>query len=237
MLAQAIQVGCKDHAAGYLLALAYKRQGKIADARSALRKILNGDANLYLQMGLLSLREKQPAQAEQEFGKAWELDPNSLAAGANLLLSRLSLGQTEWAAALAPQVAEIASRPEDRRLFGLVQALLWCVQSGGGDGDAAANTLAQMSEDDEQRLIQLVRSLGHLDTACLLFRILSASRPDQHMDPGSRISRRYCSRARNCWTVATGLPPSACCPRWPGNATWPRRLMRPCSTCSVAAAA
>lgn len=177
LLAQAIQVGCKDPAAHYLLAIAHKRQGKIAEARAAFRKILDGDANLWLQMGLLSLREKQPAQAEPEFGKAWELAPNDFAAGANLLLTRLSLGQTEWAAAIASQVAVLARRPEDRRFFGLLQALLWCVQSGGGEGDAAAATLARMNDDDEQRLIQLIRGLGHLDTSCLLFRLLSAARP------------------------------------------------------------
>ena len=186
-------------------------------------------------MGLLSLREKQLAQAEQEFGKVWELDPNSLAAAANLLLTRLSLGQTEWAAALAPQVAALARRPEDRLIFGQLQALLWCVQSGG-DGDAAADTLARMSDDDEQRLIQLVRSLGHLDTACLLFRILSASRPNSawmrkaHFEAVLLKGKKLLDRCD--WSTAERLLVTLARER-----DIRRRSTRPFSTCSAAAAA
>ena len=40
-----------------MLAMAYKRQGKTAEARTALRKIAKPDANVLLQMGLLSLQE------------------------------------------------------------------------------------------------------------------------------------------------------------------------------------
>src|SRR6187551_960439 len=66
-----------DPTVAYLLFLAYKRQGKTAEARAALRKITKPDANVTLQMGLLSLAENNLAQAEGEFARAWSMDPTS----------------------------------------------------------------------------------------------------------------------------------------------------------------
>jgi tetratricopeptide (TPR) repeat protein len=176
-LNQALTVGCKDPNAAYLLALAYKKQGKTGDARTALRKIADPDSSVWLQMGLLSLRDRQPEQAEQEFVKAWELDARSFAVGANLLLTRLSLGQTEWAASMAPQVAELAETAADRRLFEVLQALLWAVQSGNGERRPHA-ALGELSDEDEVMLLNLLCRLGHLDTICLLLRTLEAARPN-----------------------------------------------------------
>ena len=97
LLEKAVQVGCSDPQVAYMLALAHKRQGKTAEARVALRKIARPDANVFLQMGLLSLQENVVAQAEQEFARAWQMDNNSFAACYNLLMSRLTLGQVESA--------------------------------------------------------------------------------------------------------------------------------------------
>ena len=60
VLDRAVQAGCQDPNVFYLLAMAHKRQGKTAEARTALRKIQKPDANVLLQMGLLSLAGKQP---------------------------------------------------------------------------------------------------------------------------------------------------------------------------------
>src|SRR5881227_3763618 len=93
VLERAVQAGCQDANVFYLLALAHKRQGKVAEARNALRKITRPDANVVLQLGLLSLREQNLAQAEGEFTRAWEMDPTSYEACYNLLLTRLTLGK------------------------------------------------------------------------------------------------------------------------------------------------
>src|SRR5207248_5566340 len=100
LLEKAVQAGCSDPQVAYLLALAHKRQGKTAEARAALRKIARPDANVFLQMGLLSLRENQVAQAEQELARAWQMDDGSFAVCYNLLLARLSLGQLDAAESL-----------------------------------------------------------------------------------------------------------------------------------------
>jgi tetratricopeptide (TPR) repeat protein len=177
LLQQAIQVGCKDSAAPYLLALAHKRQGKIADARAALRRIGEPDAGVWVQLGLLSLKEKQLEQAEQEFAKAWELDPRDFTSGANLLMTRLSLGQVERAAAMAARVADLARGTDDKRLFTILHALLATAQSSNGDARPHA-ALAEMSPADERALLGMLRGLGNLDTVCLLLRVLAASRPN-----------------------------------------------------------
>src|SRR3954447_893868 len=113
-----------DPQALYMLALAHKRQGKLADARAALRKIARPDANVFLQMGLLSLREGQTAQAEQEFARAWQMTPASFAAGHNFLLSRLTLGQTQACLDLIPAVAALAPDPKQRRFLDILAELL-----------------------------------------------------------------------------------------------------------------
>src|SRR5437588_12845117 len=77
VLERAVQAGSQDPNVLYMLALAHKRRGKIIDARNALRKIARPDANVVLQMGLLSLQEQQLAQAEGELARAWEMAPGS----------------------------------------------------------------------------------------------------------------------------------------------------------------
>jgi len=175
-LNQAITTGCKDPAAHYLLALAHKHCDNPGEARAALRKIGEPDANVWLQMGLLSLQEKLPAQAETEFARAWELDSTSCAAAANLLFTRLSLGQTDHAARIIGSVIPLVRDETEARTLGLLRHLL---ESTGplasGDGQLA---LARMTADDEQRLLQVLRGLGHLDMVCLLMHSLAKSRPD-----------------------------------------------------------
>src|ERR1700757_2659819 len=92
LLEQALRAGAQDPQACYMLAMCYKGMGKTAEARNALRKIAQPDANVYLQLGLLSIAEKDFAQAEQEFGKSWELNPTSYAAAYDLMLARLCQG-------------------------------------------------------------------------------------------------------------------------------------------------
>lgn len=54
----------------YLLFLAYKRLNRLTDARNTLRKIARPDANVLLQLGLLSLAEGNLDQAEGELARA-----------------------------------------------------------------------------------------------------------------------------------------------------------------------
>ncbi len=53
LLERATHAGHTAPETAYLLALAYKRQGQTAEARTALRKISKPDAAVFLQMGLL----------------------------------------------------------------------------------------------------------------------------------------------------------------------------------------
>src|SRR5438045_3763528 len=59
LLEQALKSGSPEPEIAYMLALCYKKQGKAAEARGALRKIKAPDSNVFLQMGLLSLQEEQ----------------------------------------------------------------------------------------------------------------------------------------------------------------------------------
>ena len=160
----------------YLLALAYKRQGKIAEARAALRKIAKPDAAVFLQMGLLSLREKNLAQAEGEFSRAAEMDPESFPACYNLFLTHLTLGHIDLARALLPRAIDLADTVDERRfLTCLLQARLKAAQPG--DGDGYDPVLADMLPADEERLLVLISGLGQLDVSHALLKALAAARP------------------------------------------------------------
>jgi tetratricopeptide (TPR) repeat protein len=187
VLERAVQGGCQDANVFYLLALAYKRQGKTGEARAALRKIAKPDANVVLQMGLLSLQEQNLPQAEGELARAWEMDPGSYEICHNLLLTRLTLGQMAGCLALLPRAVELAPGPDERRFLQTLHALLLTCKSDNSDdpldptivepsANGAAN-LADLSGDDERRLLQVVRSLGQLDTVHLLLQALAAARP------------------------------------------------------------
>lgn len=178
LLERALQVGRPDPDVAYLLALAYKRQGKTAEARAALRKIARPDAAVWLQLGLLSLRERQLAQAESEFARAWELGPDSYPACYNLLFTRLTLGQLDACRELLPRAHDLAPTPEERRFVALLQLLLDAALAGSLVDPAMAAALAELSPDDEARLLGLVRSLGTLDVSQSLLQTLVAARPE-----------------------------------------------------------
>src|SRR5262249_52671533 len=122
-LEQALKAGPADAQVAYLLALAHKRQGRTVDARQALRQITPQDANVFLQLGLLSLQEKQLGQAEQEFARSWDMDSTCYETGYNLLLSRLALGQLDAGLALAPQVLKLAPTREEGHFLRALQGL------------------------------------------------------------------------------------------------------------------
>jgi Flp pilus assembly protein TadD len=182
LLEQALLAGGDDPQVAYLLGLAYKRLGKVAEARAAFRKVVPADANIWLQLGLLSLQERQYAQAEQEFARSWEADPASFEACYNLALTRLALGQAESAAALVARAGELAPGPEDQRFLRVLGGLLRSCLPLGEPADLDAfprldPALAEMAAADEQRLLQLLRGLDQFDVVFPLLRTLTVVRP------------------------------------------------------------
>ena len=180
--------GGKDPNIAYLLALAHKRQGKSQDARNAFRKIQKPDANVLLQMGLLSLQEGNLSQAEEEFARAWVMDPDSYEICYNLLLARLTLGKVEDSLNLIPRALELVTQvpanatlsggspADERRFLQMLQALLRCCAH-----DDVRISLDPILDDltaaEEQRLLKVVLSLGQLDMVHTLLRALAEARP------------------------------------------------------------
>jgi Flp pilus assembly protein TadD len=180
VLERAVQGGSHDPNVLYMLALAHKRQGKINEARAALRKIQKPDANVVLQMGLLSLEENNLAQAEGEFDRAWGMDQTSYEVCYNLLLTRLTLGKIDGCLELIPRALELLKgrsdvhQEEETRFLHVLHALLRACKKGG---DRPDQSLAELSSQDEGRLLRIVRSLGQLDTVHTLLRSLAEARP------------------------------------------------------------
>jgi Flp pilus assembly protein TadD len=194
LLEQALSASGNDPQVAYMLALAHKRQGKTAEARAALGRIARPDANVLLQLGILSAQEGQFAQAEQELTRAWEMDPASFEAGYNLLLTRLTLGRLEQCRALIPSILEVAPRAEERRFLQLFQTLL---AGAGAAGDSSASladavlvsALAGMTAAEEQRLLEWLCGIDQLDVAYPLLQTVAAARP------GSLPAQEVCFQA------------------------------------------
>jgi Flp pilus assembly protein TadD len=183
LLEKAAQGGPPDANVLYMLALAYKRQGKSNEARAALRKIPRPDANVLLQMALLSLGDQQLTQAEGELIRARQMDPDSFPICYNLLLTQLTLGKLADSLALMPHAIELAGRGrsagsatgEDAHFLVVLQALLRSCQKG--DSFLPDPILGELSPTEENRVLRVLRGLGHLDTVHTLLRTLSDARP------------------------------------------------------------
>jgi tetratricopeptide (TPR) repeat protein len=184
ILERALGSSARDPNVAYMLAMAHKRQGKTQDARNALRKIQKPDANVMLQMGLLSLQEGNLAQAEGEFARAWEMEPTCYETCYNLLLTRLTLGNVEESYNLIPKALELVTRTpqgrsfsggspaDEQRFLQVLQALLGCCLKGDG------TAMPDITAADEQRLLRVVLSLGELDTVYTLLKALAEARPN-----------------------------------------------------------
>jgi tetratricopeptide (TPR) repeat protein len=183
LLERAVQAGCQDANVLYMLAMAHKRQGKLYDARNALRKIAQPDANVILQMGLLSLEENQLAQAEEELTRAWQMDPQSYEICYNLLLTRLTLGKIEECLALIPKAIKLVldrdpdGRDEEQRFLLILQELLQACSKKDNGAPQSVHLLTGLTAADEQRLLKVLRSLGQLDTVHTLLKTLTEARP------------------------------------------------------------
>src|SRR5579872_1076710 len=161
ILERAMQGGAQDANVLYMLAMAYKRQGKTNEARAALRKITKPDANVLLQMGLLSLKEGNLAAAEGDFMRAREQDKSSYEICFNLLLTQLTLGKVKEALELLPQALELATPDaEERRFLTILQALLKAAQKANSGALITDPVLLDMSAEDEARVLKVIKSLG-----------------------------------------------------------------------------
>jgi Flp pilus assembly protein TadD len=175
VLEQATRGSGADAGVLYLLFLAYKKQGKIVEARNTLRKISKPDANVWLQMALLSLKENQLPQAEGELERAWSMEV-TYEICYNLLLVRLTLGKLEGCLELLPKAISLVEQlgaTDDRHFLQLLGALLKTAKRADGRIDPL---LTEMSAKEEQRLLDVIRSLGQLDTVYSLLRVLADSR-------------------------------------------------------------
>jgi tetratricopeptide (TPR) repeat protein len=185
---QAARVGKAPPELSYMLALCYKRDDKLVEARTALRKITKPDANVWLQLGLLSYAEKQFEQAEEEFGRAAQLDPNAYPVHYNLFLCRLNLGQLDRCLELLPQLIALAPSAEEQRFLFLVDQLIRSHAAPGtkspplpanGNGQAAVPpSLAELSGAEEERLLDLLRSVEQAEAVYPLVQTLAAWRPN-----------------------------------------------------------
>jgi Flp pilus assembly protein TadD len=182
VLEKAVQGSNPDPSIAYMLALAYKRQGKTNEARTALRKIAKPDADVVLQMGLLSLADNNLAQAEEDFARAWSMDPASYEICYNLLLTQLTLGKDGPVLELIPRAIELldqrngSNQVEDRRFLQILHALLKSCRELEGYGRPEP-LLAELQPADEQRLLRVIRSLGQIDAVHSLLRKLAEARP------------------------------------------------------------
>jgi tetratricopeptide (TPR) repeat protein len=170
-LQEAIINGSKDSVVAYDLARAFKHLGRLSNAREALQKIANPDAVTFFHLGLLSLEENRLAQAEAEFARTWAESPGLYPAAYNLLFTRLSLGLIDQALELFPAVLERTSDPKEQRILELLEK---CLRSSPDRMEEVTPLLdAQISFEEEQKLLQIAREFGHPATARRILQVLA----------------------------------------------------------------
>ena len=175
-LEQAVKAGNNDANGLYLLAMAYKHQGRSGDARQTLAKIADPDANVLLQRGVLAFTDKDWPQALQEFTKAWEKDPNSYPAAYNLMLTRLCQGNLEGAVEMLTKLVPLAPTPAEGRFLNLLRSLLG--HSQAESNAEQAYLLGTISLDDEQRLLEMIVGLNQFEVVYRLLAKLVSARPN-----------------------------------------------------------
>jgi Flp pilus assembly protein TadD len=188
LLEQSVRIAKPTTEASYLLAMCYKRLGKRAEARAALHRIVQPDANVLLQLGVLALEEGEYEQADQEFTQALRHEPRSFSAAYNMLVCRLSMGRLHEGVELLPRLLELARSREEKRLFSLLGALVQgtaTVQSprsalrpNGDFGGTGAGLLAGMTPAEEQALLRLLEALPRRDVVFPLLQRLAWARPE-----------------------------------------------------------
>lgn len=174
-LEQAVKAGNQDANALYLLAMAYKHQGRSGEARQMLAKIGDPDANVLLQRGVLAFNEKEWPSAATEFEKAWQKDPSSYPAAYNLMLTRLCQGQLEGAVEMLDKLLPLAPSPAENRFLSLLRSLL-----GRGQNESSAEQTYQLgtiSPEEEQRLLDMIVGLNQFDVVYRLLAKLVSARP------------------------------------------------------------
>ena len=168
LLEQAVRAGSPDPQAAYLLAMAYKRLGRIAEARQTLARIADADANVLLQRGILAYADRDFEQAAQAFTQSWDLEPASYPAAYNLMLAQLCQGRNEPCVALIGKLIPLAEASADRRFLALLRALLIGLLASAAPTDGASDVaadLSSMTPEEEARLVTMLAGLGSFAVA------------------------------------------------------------------------
>ncbi len=174
-LEQAVKAGNQDANALYLLAMAYKHQGRVGEARQTLARINDPDANVFLQRGVLAFNEKEWPNAATEFEKAWQKDPASYPAAYNLMLTRLCQGQLENALEIMDKLVPLAPTPNENRFLSLLRGLLG--RPGGDTSAEQTYLLGTISREEEQRLLDMIVGLSQFEVVYRLLAKLVSARP------------------------------------------------------------
>ncbi|MFO0968464.1 MAG: tetratricopeptide repeat protein [Gemmataceae bacterium] len=191
LLEQSIRAGNNDPQAQYLLALCYKRLGRLADAGHALSRIAEPDPNVLLQRGVLAFLERDFAKAAEHFEQARAKHPQSYAAAYNLMLTWLSQGKRQECVQIIPEMASIAPTDQERRFLELLRALLVLAPAKVTLPTDSAPVLAPIPDqevllhdlrpEEETRLVDLLGGLGQFDIAFPLLAHLLSVRPSSQI--------------------------------------------------------
>ncbi len=176
LLEQATRAGVQDAGALMLQALAYKHLGRTGEARQTLTRLNHPDADVLTQRGLLAFKDKEYAVAADDFQAALTHDPTKFAAAYNLFLARLWDNKLDLARNALAGARNLAPDDAERRFLDLVLVLMHMLPGGTPPTEAGA-MLSNLTDDEEQRLLDLFVGLGRFEVAYPLLSRLVACRP------------------------------------------------------------
>lgn len=143
-----------------------RRNGQLAHARRLLDRMPSQAGALEFERGMLALAQGQLVAAERAFVAACSHDAKSVAAYINLIFTRLSLGRLKEALEILPRAIELAHTPTIRRLLENLKV----VASGSSEPPDG------WTENNDGAMIQLIRSIGRLESIGPLFASLARIR-------------------------------------------------------------
>ena len=154
--------------AALLLSRIHRHAGRLPDARDVLRRISLMTPAILVEMGVVAVQDRQLSQAEEAFARALQIESDNFAAAANLFCTRLSLGNAAGAQELLPLLIAQSPDPQERNLYGYLQALL--------KGGQVAPALAGMTPEEERKLIATLFGIAKLELAVPLLCLLAPAR-------------------------------------------------------------
>lgn len=193
LLAQARKFGNKSPDLAYLYAMVCKKLRKNGEAAKVLQEMADKDANVHLQLGLLSFQQKDWPRAIEQFENALAKEETSFPASYNLMLCYLLTGELGKTLEILPRVLELCANEKHKQTLIYLNYLIQRTAARSfrpgsqkvapqpmtnAELKTSYDSLLHMDDQHETQLLDLIRGIGPFEVTFPLFQTLSGIRTE-----------------------------------------------------------